>query len=130
MEYDLNKINIKLFTQEVGWLGGKGIKHHTWDPRNKLHMWHSLWSTLEYWRNILYWPKLSRLGDYLGDWNVPHHVLNDYYSKHLIHNDFRAISHFLYFMIGIKSWTQSYIWNFFSDAKKFFFKPFVNFTFD
>jgi hypothetical protein len=30
----------------------------------------------------------------IDGWNVPHHVLNDYYSKHLIHNDFRAINHF------------------------------------
>jgi hypothetical protein len=29
MEYGLNKINIKLFTQEVGWLGGKGIELYT-----------------------------------------------------------------------------------------------------
>jgi hypothetical protein len=38
MEYGLNKINIRLFRQELGWLGGKEIELHTWDPRNKLHM--------------------------------------------------------------------------------------------
>jgi len=62
MEYGLNKININLFTQEVKWFGDKGIELHTWDLRNKLHMWHSLWSTLEYWWNILYLLKLPRLG--------------------------------------------------------------------
>jgi hypothetical protein len=39
MEYGLNKINIRLFTQEVGWLGCKGIELHILGPRNKLHMW-------------------------------------------------------------------------------------------
>jgi hypothetical protein len=26
MKYGLNKINLKLFTQQAGWLGGKGIQ--------------------------------------------------------------------------------------------------------
>jgi hypothetical protein len=28
MKYGLNKINIRLFTQQVRWLGGKGIELH------------------------------------------------------------------------------------------------------
>ncbi len=67
MEYGLNKTNIRLFTQEMGWLGGKGIEFHIWGPGNKLHMWHLLWSTLEYWQNILYLLRLPRLGDYLSE---------------------------------------------------------------
>jgi hypothetical protein len=51
------------------WLGGKRIELHIWGPRNKLHMWHLLWSTLEYWQNILYLSRLPRLGDYLGEVN-------------------------------------------------------------
>jgi hypothetical protein len=30
MKYGLNRINIKLFTQQVRWLGGKGVKFHPW----------------------------------------------------------------------------------------------------
>jgi hypothetical protein len=37
MKYGLNRIKIRLFTQQVGWLGGKGILFHPWDPRIKLH---------------------------------------------------------------------------------------------
>jgi hypothetical protein len=36
MKYGLNKINIKLFTQLVGWLGGKRVELHYWGPRIKL----------------------------------------------------------------------------------------------
>ncbi len=28
MKYGLNRINIRLFTQEMGWLGGKGVQFH------------------------------------------------------------------------------------------------------
>jgi hypothetical protein len=28
MKYSINKINIKLFMQQVGWLGGKGVEFH------------------------------------------------------------------------------------------------------
>jgi hypothetical protein len=28
MKYGLNKINIKCFTQQVGWLGGKRVELH------------------------------------------------------------------------------------------------------
>ncbi len=62
MKYGLNKINIRLFTQQVGWLGGKKVEFHPWGPRIKLHKWHMLWSTLKYWLNISYLPKLLRLG--------------------------------------------------------------------
>jgi hypothetical protein len=37
MKYGLNKINTRLFTQKVGWLGGKGIELHPWGPKFKLH---------------------------------------------------------------------------------------------
>jgi hypothetical protein len=31
MKYGLlNRINIKLFSQQVGWLGGKGVELHPW----------------------------------------------------------------------------------------------------
>jgi hypothetical protein len=26
-------------------------------------------------------------------WNMPHHVLSDYYSKQLVYNDFNVTSH-------------------------------------
>jgi hypothetical protein len=48
MKCGLNKINTRLFTQQVGWFGCKGIEHNPWGPRFKLHKSHSLWSTLEY----------------------------------------------------------------------------------
>jgi hypothetical protein len=32
MKYDVNKINIKLFTQQVWWLHDKGIEFHPWAP--------------------------------------------------------------------------------------------------
>jgi hypothetical protein len=35
--YGLNKIKNKLFTQEVGWLGGKKIELHPWGPKIKFH---------------------------------------------------------------------------------------------
>ncbi len=28
MKYNVNRINIKLFTQQVGWLVGKGVELH------------------------------------------------------------------------------------------------------
>jgi hypothetical protein len=36
MKYGLNKINTKLFTQQMGWLGGKGIEFHSQGARIKL----------------------------------------------------------------------------------------------
>jgi hypothetical protein len=36
MKYGLNKINIRLNTQQVGWLGGKRVQLHPWGPRIKL----------------------------------------------------------------------------------------------
>jgi hypothetical protein len=36
MKYGLNKINIRLFTQQVGWLGDNGIEFHPWGSRIKL----------------------------------------------------------------------------------------------
>jgi hypothetical protein len=33
----LIKMKSKLFTQQVGWLGGKGIKFYSWGPRIKLY---------------------------------------------------------------------------------------------
>jgi hypothetical protein len=32
---------------------------------------------------------------------MAHHILNDYYPKQLIYNDFKVINHFLSFMITI-----------------------------
>jgi hypothetical protein len=66
MKYGLNKINIRLFTKQVWWLGEKGVELHSWSPNMKFHKWHALWSTLEYWPNISYLPKLPKLGCYLG----------------------------------------------------------------
>ncbi len=37
MKYCLNKINTKLFTQQVGWFGGKRVQFHPWGPRIKIH---------------------------------------------------------------------------------------------
>jgi hypothetical protein len=62
MKYGLNKIKIKLFTQQIKWCGGKGVELHPYSPRIKFHKSHSLWPTLEYWLNISYLPKLPRLG--------------------------------------------------------------------
>ncbi len=50
----------------MGCLGGKGVELHPWGPRIKHHKWHLLWSTLEYFLNISYLPRLPRLGGYLG----------------------------------------------------------------
>ncbi len=30
-------MNTKLFTQQVGWLGGNGDQFHPWGPRIKFH---------------------------------------------------------------------------------------------
>jgi hypothetical protein len=37
MKYGLNKINIILFTQQMGWLGGKGVEFHPWGLRIKFY---------------------------------------------------------------------------------------------
>jgi len=37
MNYGLNKTNIKLFTQLVGWFGGKRVQFHPWGSRIKFH---------------------------------------------------------------------------------------------
>jgi hypothetical protein len=43
MKYNIvNKINIKLFIEQVGWLGGKGFEFHPWDSMIKFHEWHVL----------------------------------------------------------------------------------------
>ncbi len=62
MKCGLNRIKNKLFTQQMGWFDGKKVELHPWGPKIKLHKWHSLWSTLEYWLNISYLLKLPRLG--------------------------------------------------------------------
>jgi hypothetical protein len=62
MKYGLNGINNRLFTQQMWWLGDKGIVFPPWGPRIKLHKWHLLWSTLKYWSNIPYLPRLPSLG--------------------------------------------------------------------
>jgi hypothetical protein len=67
MKYGLNRINIILFKQQVGWLGGKVVELYPWGPRIKLYEWHALWSSLEYWLNIMYMLKLPTLGGYLGE---------------------------------------------------------------
>jgi hypothetical protein len=69
MKYGLNRINIRLFTQQARWLGGKGVEFHLWSPRIKLYKWHALWSSLEYWLSIMYLLRLPRLGGYLGESN-------------------------------------------------------------
>ncbi len=48
MKYGINKINIRFFTQQVGWLGGKRVKLHPWGSRIKFHKCYVLWSTLDY----------------------------------------------------------------------------------
>jgi hypothetical protein len=37
MKYDVNKINIILFIQQVGWLGGERDGFHPWGPGIRLH---------------------------------------------------------------------------------------------
>jgi hypothetical protein len=32
-----NSVNIKSFTQQMGWLGGKGVEFHPGGPKIKLH---------------------------------------------------------------------------------------------
>jgi hypothetical protein len=46
----------------MGCLSGKRVEFHPWGPRIKLHKWHVLWSTLEYWLNIPYLFRLPKLG--------------------------------------------------------------------
>jgi hypothetical protein len=36
MKYGLNIINTKLFTQQVGWFGGKGIDFHSWEFEDQI----------------------------------------------------------------------------------------------
>jgi hypothetical protein len=67
MKYGLNRINIRLFTQQVGWFNGKGFELHPLDSKIYVNKWHSLWSTSKYWLNILYLFKLSKLYDDLGE---------------------------------------------------------------
>jgi hypothetical protein len=62
MKYGLNKIKIKLFTQQLSWFGGKKVEFHPWDTRIKYDKSHSLWSTLEYCLNISYLPRILSLG--------------------------------------------------------------------
>jgi len=35
MKYGLNKINTRLFTQQAGWFGGKGVQFHPWGLKIK-----------------------------------------------------------------------------------------------
>jgi hypothetical protein len=35
MKYGLNKINIKSYTQKVGWLGDKGVEIYPWGLKIK-----------------------------------------------------------------------------------------------
>jgi hypothetical protein len=37
---------------------------------------------------------ISHMSFMINGWNVPHHVLNDYCPKELVHNNYRAIKHF------------------------------------
>jgi hypothetical protein len=37
MKYDVNRINIRIFTQQVGWPSGKGIELHHYNPKIKFH---------------------------------------------------------------------------------------------
>jgi hypothetical protein len=66
MKYGLNRIRIRLFTKQVQWHGEKAVELHLCGPNIKFHKWDALWSTLEYWLNISYLPKLPKLGCYLG----------------------------------------------------------------
>jgi hypothetical protein len=38
MKYDVSKINIILFTQQVEWFGGKKVELHPWSKDQTLHM--------------------------------------------------------------------------------------------
>jgi hypothetical protein len=62
MKYGLNKINITLFTQQVGLFGDKKVEFHPWGPRIKLHKCQLWRSTSQYWPNILYLHKLPNVG--------------------------------------------------------------------
>jgi len=35
MKYGLNRINIRLFKQPMGWLGGKGVEFHPWGTQDQ-----------------------------------------------------------------------------------------------
>jgi hypothetical protein len=37
MKYGVNKINIRMFIQQAGWLGGKRVELYPWGPMIKLH---------------------------------------------------------------------------------------------
>jgi hypothetical protein len=52
--YGFNRINIRLFTQQLRWFGGKDVEVYLWGPRIKFHNKHALWSTLDYWSNVSY----------------------------------------------------------------------------
>jgi hypothetical protein len=43
---------------------------------------------------IKLWLMISHMSFMINEWNVPHHVLNDYYCQWLVHNDFKAMNHF------------------------------------
>jgi hypothetical protein len=70
MKYGLNRMNTKLFTQQVGWCGGNWVEFHPWGPRIKLHKWHLLLSMMKYWLNILYLLRLLKLNVYLSKLNL------------------------------------------------------------
>jgi hypothetical protein len=36
MKYGLNIISTKLFTQQVGWFGGKGVDFHPWGFKDQI----------------------------------------------------------------------------------------------
>ncbi len=38
---------------------------------------------------------ISNMSFVTNEWNVSHHVVNNYCSKKLVHNDFKAINHFV-----------------------------------
>jgi len=35
MKYGLNKINIRLFIEQVGWLGGNGVEFRPWGSKDQ-----------------------------------------------------------------------------------------------
>jgi hypothetical protein len=94
MKCGLNRIKIKLFTQQMGWLDGKEVELHPWGPNIKFHKWYSLWSTLECWPNISYLfilPMLS--GDMcqqLIRWKIMKFKIIEikiYYITYIIYNN-------------------------------------------
>jgi hypothetical protein len=61
MKYGFSRINIKLFTQQVRWLGGKKVEFHPWGRKIKLHKWHAFG---QHWN--IDWIKIHAYLDYLG----------------------------------------------------------------